>query len=132
MNEETTLAPAAERAAEVVERLIDAGDVSKVYGEPIQQGDTPLIPTAEILAIAGIGMGGGAGVSDDGRKSRGSGGGGGGGGRTLARAVAVVVVTPEGVAVKPVIDFTKIALAFLTAAGFVWASWRGMKKPKRF
>jgi uncharacterized spore protein YtfJ len=130
MNEEASLAPTADRAAEVVERLIDAGDVSKVYGEPIRQGDTLLIPTAEILAIAGIGMGGGAGVSDDGRKSRGSGGG--GGGRTLARAVAVVVATPEGVTVKPVIDFTKIALAFLTAAGFVWASWRGMKKPKRF
>jgi hypothetical protein len=30
------------------------------------------------------------------------------------------------------LDFTKIALAVLTAAGFVFASWRGMSKSKPF
>jgi len=59
---------------------------------------------------------------------RGGGGGGGGGGKTLARSVAVIVSSPEGVEIRPVIDVTKIALAALTAAGFVWAAMRKMSK----
>jgi uncharacterized spore protein YtfJ len=122
------------RAADVVERLIAAADVSKVYGEPIRQGDTLMLPAAEVLSIAGFGMGSGGGVGRDrqGTPQRGGGGGGGGGGQTLARSVAVIVSSPEGVRVRPVIDFTKIALAALTAAGFVFASWRGMSRPRGF
>jgi uncharacterized spore protein YtfJ len=125
---------AGDRAARVMERLLAAADVSRVYGEPIRHGDTLLIPAAEVLTIAGFGTGSGAGVRPDprGEPGRGAGGGGGGGGRTLARSVAVIVASPEGVRVEPVFDFTKIALAALTAAGFVWASWRGMAKPRRF
>jgi uncharacterized spore protein YtfJ len=115
----------------VMERLISAADVSRAYGEPIHHGQALLLPAAEVLAIAGFGMGSGSGVGPDGR-SRGHGGGGGGGGQALARSVAVIVSTPGGVTVKPVFDFTKIALAALTAAGFVWASWKGMARPKRF
>jgi uncharacterized spore protein YtfJ len=124
----------ANRAADVMESLISAADVSKVYGEPIRQGDTLILPAAEVLAIAGFGMGSGGGIGRDrqGTPQRGGGGGGGGGGKTLARSVAVIVASPEGVRIRPVIDFTKIALAALTAAGFVFASWRGMSKPKRF
>jgi hypothetical protein len=33
--------------------------------------------------------------------------------------VAVVVASPEGVRVEPVVDITKIALAGLTALGFM-------------
>jgi hypothetical protein len=46
--------------------------------------------------------------------------------------VAVIVASPDGVEVRTVIDVTKIALAALTAAGFVMAAWRGMKRPKGF
>lgn len=117
----------------VMERLLEAADVSKAYGEPILHGDVLLLPAAEVLAIAGFGMGSGGGVAlqREGQRSRGSGGGGGGGGKTLARSIAVVVASPEGVHVKPVLDFTKIALAALTAAGFVLAAWKGMKRPGR-
>jgi uncharacterized spore protein YtfJ len=117
-----------------MERLLETADVSKVYGEPILHGDVMILPAAEVLAIAGFGMGSGGGIAvqQQGRKSRGSGGGGGGGGKTLARTVAVIVASPEGVEVRPVIDFTKIALAALTAAGFVVAAWRGMKRPRGF
>ncbi len=126
-------AVAADRAAEVLERLLSAADVSRVYGAPIRHGDTLLLPAAEILAVAGFGAGSGSGSRRDSpgqAQGEGSGGGGGGGGRTLARSVAVIVSSPEGVRVEPVFDFTKIALAALTAAGFVWASWRGMAKPR--
>ena len=37
----------------------------------------------------------------------------------LSRPVAVVVASPEGVRVEPVIDLTKLALAGLTAVGFM-------------
>ena len=128
---------AARRAAGVMERLIDAADVSKVYAAPIAHGDRLLIPAAEVLAAAGFGMGSGAGDmgARGGLARRGGGGGGGGGGKTLARSVAVIVSSPEGVEVRPVIDVTKIALAALTAAGFVWAALRQMSKaskPKSF
>lgn len=124
----------ASRAAGVVEKLISSADVSKVYGEPIRNGDTLLLPAAEILSIAGFGIGSGSGVGRDreGKRQRGGGGGGGGGGHTFARSVAVIVSSPEGVRVKPVLDFTKITLAALTAAGFALASWRGMSRPKRY
>lgn len=122
-----------DRAAQVMEKLIAAGDVSRVYGQPIQAGDALIIPAAEVLTIAGFGMGGGSGTASDasGTPRQGKGGGGGGGGRTLARSVAVVVASPAGVEVKPVLDLTKIALAALTAAGFVWGSWKSMAKGRR-
>src|SRR5712692_6332417 len=115
-----------------MEKLIAAGDVSRVYGQPVQSGDSLIIPAAEVLTIAGFGMGGGSGTASDasGTPRHGKGGGGGGGGRTLARSVAVIVASPAGVEVKPVLDLTKIALAALTAAGFVWGSWRSMAKRK--
>jgi uncharacterized spore protein YtfJ len=124
--------PPFDRVGHVLEKLLDTGSVSKVYGEPIRHGEALIIPAAEIVAIAGVGMGSGAGVSVLNRRpqSRGGGGGGGGGGKTLARSVAVIVSSPAGVEVKPVLDFTKIALAALTAAGFVMAAWKGMKKPR--
>lgn len=47
----------------------------------------------------------------------GIGGGGGGGGGASGRPVAVISVSEEGVRVEPVVDVTKIALAFFTAFG---------------
>ena len=128
------LSPPLDRVGGIMDRLLETADVSKAYSEPILHGDVMMLPAAEVLAIAGFGMGSGGGVAveQEGRKSRGSGGGGGGGGRTLARAVAVIIASPDGVQVRPVIDFTKIALAALTAAGFVMAAWRGMKRNRTF
>jgi uncharacterized spore protein YtfJ len=61
----------------------------------------------------------------------GSGGGGGGGGRIFSRPVAVVVSSPEGVHVHEVVDPTKIALAAITASGFMVSMLFRMLKPKR-
>jgi uncharacterized spore protein YtfJ len=58
----------------------------------------------------------------------GGGGGGGGGGRVFSRPVAVVVASPEGVRVEPVLDVTKIALAALTAGGFMLATLARMSR----
>lgn len=112
-------------AKETMDKFLAAASVEAVYGAPIQNGDTLIIPTAEVLS--GMGFGLGTGVGDNAAKdeagnpmkSMGGGGGGGGGGRVLSRPVAVVIASPEGVRVEPVVDVTKVALAALTAGGFI-------------
>jgi len=126
MTDEMNLNQPGEAGLEVYQDTVDeflaAADVSVVYGEPIQHDDTLIIPTAEILCAMGFGVGSGSGNSAEqnpDKPSQGSAFGGGGGGRVLSRPVAVVVASPEGVRVEPVIDLTKIALAGLTALGFM-------------
>ena len=122
-----------------MERFLDTASVDLVYGDPVEHGDTLIIPTAEILAGLGFGVGSGSGSAgkhdeeegEEGGEGYGEGGGGGGGGRTFARPVAIVVSSPEGVRVEPVIDVTKIALGFLTAAGFMTGMILRMLSPKR-
>jgi uncharacterized spore protein YtfJ len=107
---------------DTMEEFLAAADVRVVYGEPIEHDETMIIPTAEVLCGLGFGVGSGSGTSADqnpDKPSQGSGSGGGGGGRILSRPVAVVVASPEGVRVEPVVDITKIALAGLTAVGFM-------------
>jgi uncharacterized spore protein YtfJ len=117
-----------------MERFMDTASVDLVYGEPVEHGDTMIIPTAEILVGLGFGAGYGGGSSpkqEDEGEGYGEGGGGGGGGRTFSRPVAIVVSSPEGVRVEPVVDITKIALGFLTAAGFMTGMILRMLSPKR-
>jgi uncharacterized spore protein YtfJ len=124
-----------------LERFLDTASVDLVYGDPVEHGDTLIIPTAEILAGLGFGVGSGSGSAGkhdeegeegvEGGEGYGEGGGGGGGGRTFARPVAIVVSSPEGVRVEPVVDVTKIALGFLTAAGFMTGMILRMLSPKR-
>ena len=138
MSEEVSTSPAAgeaEGSAQAIdtvqstlERFLDTADVKHVYGEPIQHGDTVVIPTAEVLTGLGFGAGSGFGTGQEGE---GSGGGGGGGGRTFSRPVAVVVVSPEGVRVQEVVDPTKIALAAITAGGFMVGMLMRLISPKR-
>lgn len=126
MTDEMKVDPPVEAGLEMyqstMEEFLAAADVRVVYGEPIQHDDTMIIPTAEVLCGLGFGVGSGSGTSADQnpeKPSQGSGSGGGGGGRILSRPVAVVVASPEGVRVEPVVDITKIALAALTAFGFM-------------
>ncbi len=107
---------------DTMEEFLAAADVRVVYGEPIQHEDTIIIPTAEVLCALGFGVGSGGGTDmskDPDNPSVGKGSGGGGGGRILSRPVAVVIASPEGVRVEPVVDITKVALAGLTALGFM-------------
>ena len=117
-----------EQAEHTLDRFLDVAGVDKVFGEPIRQGETTVIPAAEVLAAMGFGFGFGRGSdSSDRPQHEGGGGGGGGGGSITARPVAMVVASPEGVRVEPVIDFTKVALAAITAGGFMLATWLGMR-----
>jgi len=112
---------------ETIAKFLEAADVDAVYGKPVQNGETLILPAAEVLSGLGFGMGYGGGSEQleegeaaAGPTRRGVGGGGGGGGRVFSRPVAVVVATPQGVRVEPVIDVSKLALAALTAAGFMF------------
>ena len=114
---------------DTMEDLLTAADVNSVYQEPIVHGDTLIIPAAEVVAAMGLGVGSGEGLGEDG--SGGSGSGGGGGGVALPRPVAVIIASPEGVRVEPVIDLTKIALAGLTTAAFMFGMLGRLRKAKR-
>ena len=128
-----------------MESFLETASVKRVYGAPIEVGDTVIIPTAENLVIMGFGGGAGYGVADFENKKdeedsppgegtgEGGGGGGGGGGRTLSRPVAVIIASPEGVRVEPVADRTKVIMAAITAAGFVAGMFLKMSRgPKSF
>lgn len=117
-----------------MDKFLDTAGVEAVYAAPIKHADSMIIPAAEVLCVMGFGAGSGSGVgtsSEEGQESGyGTGGGGGGGGRTLSRPVAVIVASPDGVRVEPVIDPTKIALAALTAGGFMMGMMMRMLRGK--
>lgn len=123
---------------DTLDTFLEAASVDAVYGEPIQSGENTIIPAAEVLSGLGFGVGSGYGSGsapsdEEEGQAVGSGGGsgGGGGGRILARPVAVIIASPEGVRVEPVVDATKIALAALTAAGFMLGMMLRMLSPKK-
>lgn len=126
-------------------QFISTADVDAVYGKPIKSGDMLIIPTAEVFCGMGFGFGSGGfegekpqeedadkpGEEKEPSSGAGYGSGGGGGGYTFSRPVALVIATPEGVRVEPVLDRTKILLAALTTAGFMFGMISGMMKARR-
>lgn len=150
MSEDTVTQKAESSMMEAVQAGIDkvltTASVNAVFGKAVRQGDTLIIPAAEVLSFTGFGMGQGSGSAparhEDGptepmmetengpvpdlggevKTATGSGSGGGGGGQTFARPVAVIVAGPDGVEIKPVLDMTKIGLAALTTFGFMLAT----------
>jgi uncharacterized spore protein YtfJ len=106
-------------ASALMEQLIAAGHANAVFSPPVEKGEYTVITVAETRVAMGYGFGAGGGV--DGKEkgeeapgTAGYGGGGGGGGATMARPVAIVEIGPNGARVEPIIDPTKIALAFLS------------------
>lgn len=107
-----------------METFIDTASVDRVYGKPIEVGNTKIIPAAENLVVLGFGAGGGFEIAEENespeaQNGEGSVSGGVGGGQTFSRPVAVIIATPDSIRVEPVFDRTKIAMAAITAAGFM-------------
>jgi 6-pyruvoyltetrahydropterin/6-carboxytetrahydropterin synthase len=86
-------------------RLVDVS-AARVFGEPVRMGDRVVIPAASIDLSGGYGYGSGTDTSME--KGWSGGGGGGAGGHSRGRPVAIIEVGPDGVRVKPVLDFTRI------------------------
>lgn len=99
---------------QMMNRMTAAASVDAVYQEPIQHGDTLIIPSAEVVAMMGFGVGGG-----ERNENQQESGGGGGGGSVFSRPVAVIISTPEGVRVDPIFDLTKVALAGMTTGAII-------------
>jgi uncharacterized spore protein YtfJ len=129
---------------DTMSQFLAAASVDAVYGEPLHDGETTVIPCAEVLSIAGFGGGYGTGTPSQGAQSEGAesqggqplgtpvgGGGGGGGGWVLSRPVAVIEISPNGVTVKPIIDVTKLGIAAITTWGFMLTVAMRMMRGRR-
>jgi uncharacterized spore protein YtfJ len=110
--------PNQERANELIGRLFDVTQPSAVFSQPVTNGPYTVITASEVTVGMGAGFGGGGGVGPDNDEGEtaasGFGGGGGGGGTAMARPVAAIIIEPNGVRVEPIMDPTKIAVAFFT------------------
>ena len=93
-----------------------------LFSGPTQVGDDLVFTAVSWERFGGFGFGGGEGQGNAGEV--GSGVGGGGGGASQGRPVAVIRVTPTGVSVTPVIDFTKIGVTVLLGVLGVWRTLR--------
>ncbi len=109
-------------ALEIIGRLFVVAEPGTIYSEPMEVGDYTVITASELLVTMGAGYGGGGKTSlagdneeiDEANPSFDGGGGGGGGGFSMGRPVASITIGPEGVRVDPIVDPTKIAIAFFT------------------
>jgi uncharacterized spore protein YtfJ len=145
-----------EQSLDLLEKLIATARPTAVFGQPVTGGDYTVINVAEVSCGMGVGFGGGGGTGaddedqgikgrhdavaptegDEGLKSRhdilpptgGYGIGGGGGGFSTARPVAAISIGPDGVHIEPVVDVTKIGLAFFTTLGAMALMFSNMRK----
>ena len=119
----------------LIDKLFDVGRPGAVFSEPVSAEGRTIITTSEVMVGMGVGYGVGAGSAtgeeveeeeDDLEgevemsSGEGFGGGGGGGGFSTGRPVAAIIVDSEGVRIEPIVDVTKIGLAFLTVLGSIF------------
>jgi uncharacterized spore protein YtfJ len=128
----------AEKIAQRLEETLDRLSINAVFGEPLREGETTLIPVAEVTLGFGYGYGSGpapqpeadieealaeAPPADEEEKEveveleqEMGGAGGGGGGK--ARPLGYVRIDPQGVRFEAIEDETRIALA-----GIAMVAW---------
>jgi uncharacterized spore protein YtfJ len=134
--------PDQDRAYEFMEKLYEVANPKAVYSEPVEVGEYTVITASEVHVMKGFGYGSGGGgattpatdedaENGEEEQSIGYGGGGGGGGTAAARPVAVIEIGPHGVRVEPVVDPTKIAIAFFTTILSIIAMGSKMKRAAR-
>ena len=126
--------PNQERANQLMGRLFAAAQPDAVFAEPVTQGAYTVITASELSIGMGYGFGGGGSLGaepekegdDESEAAFGSGGGGGGG--ATARPVAAIEIGPNGVRVEPIVDPTKISIAFFTAIGSMFMMLLKMRR----
>ncbi|MCX6045599.1 MAG: spore germination protein GerW family protein [Chloroflexi bacterium] len=114
-----------EQGMDVLKRLLAVAEPGTIFSTPVTSGDQMVITASEVSIGLGLGYGGGGDQAGNG------GNGGGGGGGAVGRPVAVISIGPAGVHVEPVVDPTKIALAFFTMLGGILIAWSKMRKASR-
>ena len=145
-----TITTSHEQNLNLIQKLFETARPSAVFSEPLHAGNYTVITASEVMAGGGVGYGGGGGsgpattdveeiditdeipveaiVEDDEEPNEGYGVGGGGGGYTFARPVAAITIGPDGVTVEPIVDATKIAIAFFTTLGAMALMFARMSK----
>lgn len=128
-------------AFDLLQSLSQTARSSAVYSEPVEKGDYTLITAAEVSVGLGYGYGAGGGSApgkSEGETAEGGanqefggGGGGGGGGAVLSRPVAAIAIGPKGIEVEPIVDVTKVALAFFTMVGSFFMMLGRMRRASR-
>lgn len=129
---------------ERLDKLFAVAQPGAVYSEPMQAGDKTIITLNEVTVVMGYGFGvgegsappqkeGDANAAPQGENSPGggSGGGGGGGGFSAGRPVAIVSVDSNGVKIEPVVDVTKLGIAFFTTVGAMALMLSRMRRMSR-
>jgi uncharacterized spore protein YtfJ len=135
-----------EEAVELMGKLYDVARPGAVFGEPITAEGRTVVTASEVSVGMGFGFGIGAGTTPESEGDPGQpegeeaefpaggsgvGGGGGGGGAAAGRPVAVITIDQEGVKVEPVLDITKVALAFFTMLGSIFVMGAKIRKASR-
>jgi uncharacterized spore protein YtfJ len=134
---------------ELITRLYTVARPDSVFSAPFTAEGQTVITASE--AYVGLGMGYGAGggegiaprretdpeaASEAGRVpatpvGAGYGSGGGGGGVSIGRPVAAIIINSQGVRVEPIVDVTKVALAFFTMFGSMLFMMSRMRRAAR-
>lgn len=137
-----------ENSQQILEKFVETARPSSVFAPPLTAGDYTIITASEVYAGMGVGFGGGGGsgpaaseepignrlsaeqppADEELSPGSGVGYGGGGGGVTLGRPVAAITIGPDGVDVEPIVDVTKIAIAFFTTVGAMAIMFSRMAK----
>lgn len=105
-----------QRVIEPIEEMIRQIGIDKVYGTPVTQGETTVIPVADLRTGFGFGSGQHRGNRDEG---------GGGGGALRLTPRGYIHVTPEGVEYRPIYNLT----TFIVGGAFVgWLLYRLFSK----
>lgn len=139
-----------ENSQQILEKFIETARPSSVFAPPVAAGDYTVITASEVFTGMGIGYGGGGGSApaapeeptgdqpateqppaEEGLPPGGVGYGGGGGGVTMGRPVAAITIGPDGVSVEPIVDATKIAIAFFTTFGAMALMFSRMSRMSR-
>lgn len=116
--------------SEFMDKVLASAQPGTVYGEPAVDEYQTVITASEALAGGAAGSGGGIGVGffpteaspdEELTTQVGSGDSAGRGrvGFSYGRPVAAIILNSEGVRIEPIVDVTKIGLAFLTTLGAI-------------
>ena len=134
--------PNQEEGNKLLEKLVAVASPEAVFGDPVEAGEYKVITASEVSVAMGMGYGGGGALDTRAKNSdeemdkpdnpaMGVGSGGGGGGVSAARPVAAIEIGPHGIRVEPIVDPTKIALAFFTTLLSIFVMGSKMRRKMR-
>jgi len=124
---------------DLIGRLFRVAEPGAVCSEPIVAGERTVVVMSELSVAVGAGVGFGhtvepetfatasTGAATSERKDE-TGGGGGGGGYSFGRPVAAVIIEPAGVRVEPIVDPTKLGIAFFTTVAAMFFAWTSLRR----